>query len=79
MNNKGAVIILGIICFVLTVAICIQIKTVSDTSTKVGKTLEENELRDNVLKWKEKYDLLYEKLEIQFLIQMKNLIIRLKI
>ncbi len=53
-------ILLGFICMLLTIGICIQIKTVNDSSTGVGKTHTENELRDSVLKWKEKYERLYE-------------------
>ena len=49
-------IILGVMCFLLTIGICIQIKTVDNTSTRVGSTMEENSLRDSVLKWKENYD-----------------------
>ena len=44
----------------LTIGICVQIKTVNDSSTGVGKTQTENELRDNVLKWKERYETIYE-------------------
>lgn len=63
MKEKNIAILLGGMCFVLSIAICIQIKTVSFNETKMGKTYAENELRTSVLKWKEKYDLAYEKLE----------------
>lgn len=43
----------------LTIGICVQIKTVSDSSTGVGKTQKENELRNSVLKWKERYESIY--------------------
>lgn len=56
-------ILLGIICCFLTAGIVIQIKTVSNSSTLIGKTQTENELRDSVLRWKEKYENAYEKLE----------------
>ena len=38
-------------------------KTVSNSSTTIGKTLVENELRDSVLRWKQKYENAYETLE----------------
>ena len=46
----------GIVCFVLTIAICIQLKTIDDTNSTVSQTLTSNDLRDQILKWKEKYD-----------------------
>ena len=63
MNKKSVSVILGIVCMILTAAICIQIKTVKNTATGVGKTQTENELRDSVLKWKEKYEAIYNKEE----------------
>lgn len=64
MNKWKVSILLGIMCMILTIGICIQVKTVSDSSTGVGKTQTENELRDSVLRWKEKYEKLYnEELE----------------
>lgn len=56
-------IMLGIMCFFLTAGIVIQMNTVSKSTTTVGKTLIENELRDSVLRWKQKYENAYEKLE----------------
>lgn len=63
MKEKYIAIMLGIMCFLLTVGIFVQVKTVSQNSIKLGTNRAENELRDNVLKWKEKYDLAYETLE----------------
>lgn len=63
MKERYIAIILGIMCFLLTVGIFVQVKTVSQNSIKLGTNRAENELRDNVLKWKEKYDLAYEQLE----------------
>ena len=55
--KKGKIALtLGIVCFILTIAICIQFKTIDDTNSTVSQTLTGNELRDQVLKWKEKYD-----------------------
>lgn len=56
MKNWKIALTFGIVCFVLTIAICIQLKTVDSTNSTVTQTLTGNELRDQVLKWKEKYD-----------------------
>lgn len=63
MKNKNIALLLGVVCFVLVIAICIQIKTVNNSYTGVAKTKTENELRDSVLKMKEKYDSTYELVE----------------
>lgn len=62
-NRLSIAILLGIMCCFLTAGIAIQIRTVSKSSTSVGKTQTENELRDSVLRWKEKYENAYAKLE----------------
>ncbi len=61
-NIKLISLLLGIMCFLLTVGIYIQIKTVSNSGTAVAKTNEENELRDKVLEMKQKYEEGYAKL-----------------
>lgn len=63
MNKKSISLILGLMCMVLTYAIVVQIKTVNGTGSTISVNAEENELRDAVLKAKEKYDKLYEELE----------------
>lgn len=63
MNKKVISVVLGIMCLLLTYGIAIQIKTVSGTGTTISTNASENELRDDVLKAKEKYDNLYEELE----------------
>lgn len=63
MNKKLISLVLGIMCFLLTFGIVVQIKTVNGTGTTVSTNSKENELRDAVLKAKEKYDNLYEDLE----------------
>ena len=40
----------------LTVSIVVQVNTIKWTNSTVTKKLAEDELRDEVLKWKEKYD-----------------------
>lgn len=60
MKHRNIGILLGIMCMLLTIGICVQVKTVKDSSTGVGKTQKENELRNSVLKWKERYESIYE-------------------
>lgn len=60
MSKLKISILLGFMCMLLTIGICIQVKTVNDSSTGVGKTKTENELRNSVLKWKEKYEKNYK-------------------
>ena len=69
MNKKLISLVLGIMCFLLTFGIAVQIKTVNRTGTTVSTNSKENELRDAVLKAKEKYDNLYEEVE-----KMENLL-----
>ncbi len=63
MKNWKIALTLGILCCLLTLAICIQLKTVDNTNTTLSTTLTGNELRDQVLKWKEKYDNATKELE----------------
>lgn len=63
MNKKSISLVLGIMCVLLTFGIAVQIKTVNGTGTTVSTNAKENELRDAVLKAKEKYDNLYAELE----------------
>lgn len=63
MNKKSISLVLGLMCLVLTCGIVIQIRTVNGTGTTVSTNARENELRDAVLKAKEKYDNLYQELE----------------
>ena len=62
-NKKEASIILGIVCFILVFAISMQIKTVKNSNSTMSQDLEENNLRAEVLKYKERYDKKYEELE----------------
>ena len=57
MTNKNKIsLVLGIMCFALTVGICIQVKTVRNSNSTVSQSYTENNLRAEVLKYKEKYD-----------------------
>lgn len=72
MKNWKIGLTLGIVCCILTIAICIQLKTVDDTNSTVSQTLTSNNLRDQVLKWKEKYDKAVTDLETSE-IQLENI------
>ena len=63
MDKRLISLILGLMCLVLTYGIVVQIKTVNGTGTTISTNAKENELRDAVLKSKEKYDNLYAELE----------------
>lgn len=57
MTNKKIIsLVFGIMCFALTAGICVQMKTVKNSNSIVGQNYEENNLRAEVLKYKEKYD-----------------------
>lgn len=63
MNNRKISIILGTVCLFLTIAIVIQIRTISSTITISDPTFVDDELRDEVLRWKERYTEAYKQLE----------------
>lgn len=56
MNKKVLALTTGVICFILVLAIVIQIKTIKSTNSIVIQTLSNDDLRDDLLKWKERYD-----------------------
>ena len=57
-------IVLGAMCFALTTGICIQIKTVTGSNSIAGESnRDNNELRAEVLRYKERYDNRYKDLE----------------
>ena len=62
-NKKLISIILGVMCFVLTLGIVIQIKTIQNTNSTISQNQEANELRDEILKYKERYDNRFKELE----------------
>ena len=65
MKQRNILILLGSVCAILVFAICVQLKTIDAANNVAGQTETENGLRDQVLKWKEKYDNIYSKLEIE--------------
>lgn len=61
---KKIAITLGCVCFVLTIAIFIQMKTVESITNEEGISLNDNsELKDEVLKWRQAYKDVYKQLE----------------
>lgn len=63
MKNKNIALMIGIVCCILTFLIVIQLNTVKNATATVGQSLKENTLRDEVLKWKERYDATYADLQ----------------
>lgn len=65
MNNKKQVYItIGVLCMLLAIGISIQLKTIRNTNALLPQTDgEENELRNEVISWKEKYDEAVDNLE----------------
>lgn len=62
-NKKTISMVLGLMCFALTIGICVQVRTVKESNSTVSQNYEENNLRAEVLKYKEKYDNKYKDLE----------------
>lgn len=56
MNKFKISLVLGLMCVALTFGIFLQIRTVENSNMKVSQNYEENNLRAEVLKFKEKYD-----------------------
>lgn len=63
MNKKIISIVLGGMCLVLVYGICVQIKTINNTNSSHSTSSTVNNLRDEVLRYKEKYDNRVEELE----------------
>src|SRR5574344_2168412 len=63
MNKNKIAITLGIVCCILAISICVQVNTVKNINSTVSSTFEENNLRDEVLRWKEKYDNISDELD----------------
>ena len=63
MNKKQIAITLGIVCLILTMFVVIQIRTTNNANKVVSQTFISNDLRNQVLKWKERYDTTYAELQ----------------
>ena len=62
MNKDKIALIIGIMCFVLTLAIAVQYRTVQN-ATQIAGNSADSELKSEVLKWKEKYETTYAEYE----------------
>ncbi len=62
-NKKVICAVLGIMCLALTFGIFVQVRTVKSTNSTVSQNYEENNLRAEVLKYKERYDNKFKELE----------------
>ena len=56
MNKKIISIVIGFMCLILSYGISVQIKTINSIGTKTSTNATENELRDELLKSKEKHE-----------------------
>lgn len=64
MTKKRTIsIILGIMCFALTFGIFVQMRTIRSTNSSIGQNQEANQLRDEILRYKERYDNRFKELE----------------
>lgn len=61
--NKKISLIFGVMCFLLMFSIVLQIRTIKSASSPLVKLEANDELRDEVLKWKDKYDTTLKQLE----------------
>lgn len=56
INKTKIAITLGILCMILTFAISVQLKTMKAEDSVVSTTTANNDLKDQMLRWKEKYE-----------------------
>lgn len=65
MKKNKIAIILGIVCFIVVIAIFVQIKTIESATKGIGGTTiaDKSNLRDELLKNQSKYKILYTQLE----------------
>ena len=62
MNKKLIPLTIGIMCFLLTLLISVQYRTVKNAN-KVAGTDDNSQLKTEVLRWKEKYEEVYSVLQ----------------
>ena len=63
MDKKQVAITLGIMCILLTSGIIVQVNTIEKNSISNITRTTNNDLRDEVLKWKEEYEKVYAELK----------------
>ena len=62
MKKKGYIVLLSIMMFLISFLIISQVKTVINSDSDILKLQREDELRDSVLQWKDKYNSVLEQL-----------------
>lgn len=62
MQNKKAMITIGVICFLLCFMMTLQIRTIKKSDSEILRLKNENELRDEINQWKDLYDNANEKI-----------------
>lgn len=65
MKKWKITIIIGITCSLLTIAICVQLNTIKEANLSVSSDYAENNLRDEVLKAKQRYDEKVKELDLK--------------
>lgn len=60
---KKEKILIGVVCLVLTLAITLQLRTMSKTDSTVTKTFANDDLKDKLLQWEERYEAMTKALE----------------
>ena len=63
MTRKTEIFVLVIMCFILTIAIIVQINTVNNNGSTLSDSQRVSNLKSQVLKMKEKYEEQYDELE----------------
>ena len=63
MDKKSVKIAMGIVCLALALTITLQLRTMKKETSEVSQTFTNDELKDSVLQWKEKYEKAVDKLE----------------
>ncbi len=63
MKKKNIAITLGIMCIALTIAVSVQYRTIRDANKVTGLNVN-SELKTDVLRWKERYEKIYEDLDL---------------
>lgn len=72
MKKKNIAITLGVMCIALTIAVSVQYRTIRDANKVTGSNVN-SELKTEVLRWKERYEELYEDLdELEKLLEEKR-------
>ena len=63
MNKKQIAIALGVMCMILTLILVVQIRTTDSANQVISQTFTSNDLRNQVLKWKERDEYTYSELQ----------------